>query len=64
MARKIEETVPEGSMKIQFTRNTPYGGVDYGPDYAEDTAVVDNRQARIYIERGRAIEVKPAEKAD
>ena len=66
MAKKIEDAVPQGSMKIRFTRNTPYNGVDYGPDYEEDTAIVDNRQAHVYIERGRAVEVeaKPSEKSD
>lgn len=66
MAKKIEEIVPEGSMKIRFTRNTPYKGVDYGPDYETDVAVVDNRQAHIYIERGRAeaVEAKASEKED
>ena len=55
MAKKIEEIVPEGSTKIKFTRNTPYDGVDYGPDYETDTVFVESRQAALFIMKGRAV---------
>lgn len=42
---------------IRFVRNTPYRGVDYGPDYDEQEAVVQGRDAMIYIAKGRAVEV-------
>lgn len=57
MAKMIEEVVGEGSKRVRFVRNTPYNGVDYGPDYPESVAVVENRQAHIWIQRGRCVEV-------
>ena len=52
----IEDVVPDGTMKIKFLRNTSYNGADYGPDYETDTAVVESRQATIWIQNERAVE--------
>lgn len=52
----IENQIPAGeTTQVKFVRNTPYEGVDYGPDYDEQIASVESRQARIWIERGRAV---------
>lgn len=48
-------------MLIKFLKGKCYKGVDYGPGYPEDTADVDEKDARVLLAQGAAIQVVPAE---
>lgn len=45
-----------GTKRIRFIRNTCEQGVDYGPDYPSQIAVVPAHRADYYIYAGRAVE--------
>ncbi len=52
-----------GTKRLKFIRNTCEGGVDFGPDYKEDTVEVPVHRANFYIQQGRAEEAaEPPEK--
>lgn len=55
MSQKKKELPP---VKVKFVRNVSYHGVEYGPDYDEDTVVVEAGWARRFVDTGRAIEVE------
>lgn len=42
-------------MLLRFKRNTAYEGTDYGPDYPEEVAEVDEPWATTFIAQGRAV---------
>lgn len=62
----VSDEMPAKTKTIRFIRNTCEAGVDYGPDYAEDTVEVAAHRADYYIGTGRAVEVeaKPAAAPD
>ena len=42
-------------MRIKFIRNKCYQGRDYGPDYPEQIADVDEKWARAFLASGSAV---------
>jgi hypothetical protein len=43
-----------GPRRIRFSANVSHGGIDYGPDYAEQECSMDARSAANYVREGRA----------
>lgn len=44
--------------RIQFVTGVHHDGVDYGPDYQQQDATVDEAAAASYVAQGRAIYIE------
>lgn len=55
MARFINKDA--APVRVRFITNVAHGGTDYGPDFAEDEALLPAKAAFHYVAQGRAVEV-------
>lgn len=48
------------TLRVRFTANVSYGGIDYGPSYQAKEAEVREDWARWFVRNGKAVYVQPA----